>query len=117
MNRRGRAPQNLPVGFTAIQTRCLVWNRAGGRVCYGVLLGGQLGVSLEATLRGGPSAGRIARVGDELPPFAPEQIRAQVAKIVQSEGMARAGRTRSLLEFLVEQALAGRAKWLKQYVI
>jgi adenylate cyclase len=45
------------------------------------------------------------------------EVRAQLDKILQAGALARANRTRKLLEYIVEQSLAGNARRLKQYSI
>jgi TolB-like protein len=46
-----------------------------------------------------------------------EQVRTQVQTILQAGPLARANRTRKLLEYVVDQTLAGHSKLLKQYSI
>src|SRR5262245_20589340 len=50
-------------------------------------------------------------------PASPQAIRAQVARIVSSEGFARSRRMQRFLEFIVEETLAGRAEELGEYGI
>lgn len=49
--------------------------------------------------------------------FQPEQIRQQLSGIVASEAFVASQRSRRLLEFLVEEALAGRGERLKGFYI
>lgn len=49
--------------------------------------------------------------------LSPSAIRAQLWKILNSEGFARARRMRHFLEFIVEEALAGRANQLCEYAV
>ncbi|MDX2154282.1 MAG: hypothetical protein SFV54_26310 [Bryobacteraceae bacterium] len=46
-----------------------------------------------------------------------EAVRAQVARIIVSEGFVRAPRMRRFLEFIVEETLAGRGNQLAEYTI
>lgn len=46
-----------------------------------------------------------------------EEIRSQLERIFQTGPLARANRTRKLLEYIVNQSLAGNARRLKQYSI
>jgi len=46
-----------------------------------------------------------------------EQVRTQVIKILQNSPLSRSARTRRLLQYIIEQALAGNSKRLKQYAI
>jgi TolB-like protein len=48
---------------------------------------------------------------------APGQVRDQLARILQSRRFAQAERTRRFLQYVVEQALAGKSARLKQYSI
>lgn len=50
-------------------------------------------------------------------PMSDEAVRAQVARIVASEGFARAPRMRRFLEFIVEETLAGRGDQLGEYTV
>jgi hypothetical protein len=47
----------------------------------------------------------------------PQAVRAQVARIVGSEGFARSRRMQRFLEFVVEETLAGRADQLGEYAV
>ena len=47
----------------------------------------------------------------------PQQILAQTEKILQAATFARSNRSRKLLQYLIDQTLAGNAKRLKQYSI
>src|SRR4026208_1975018 len=47
----------------------------------------------------------------------PDQIRAQLQKIVNNRGFSQAGRMARFLKFTVEQALAGESENLKEYTI
>jgi serine/threonine-protein kinase len=53
----------------------------------------------------------------QAPPPAPEDIRAQVEKILSSRALVRSQRLSRFLKFTVEQTLAGKADQLKEQVI
>ena len=46
-----------------------------------------------------------------------QAVRAQVARILASEGFARSPRMQRFLDFVVEETLAGRAAHLREYAI
>ncbi len=55
--------------------------------------------------------------GFDAPAPSSEQVRAQVIKILRNSPLSRSARTRRLLQYVIEQALAGNSKRLKQYAI
>lgn len=72
-------------------------------------------------LRSGPLSGIIATSGFHSRPwpmdFSPEQIRQQLAAVLASERFLASARSRRLLEFLVEETLAGRGDRLKGFYV
>jgi len=51
------------------------------------------------------------------PPVAEAAVREQLARVLASGAFARASRSEKLLTYLVEQTLAGRAHYLKEYTL
>lgn len=72
-----------------------------------------------SSLRPDPSTGAAPDRGfAPAPPRpSPEQIRRQVAQIVEGPHFAGGPKTKAFLEYIVEQALQGNARNLKQYTI
>jgi serine/threonine-protein kinase len=50
-------------------------------------------------------------------PFSEQAIREQLARILASDSFKRAGRSERLLTYLIDQTVAGRAEYLKEYTL
>jgi hypothetical protein len=66
---------------------------------------------------GDAGPGPSADASPSLDPPSPEEVRAQLARIIASSGFDASERSRGFLRFVVEETLAGRGERIKGYTI